>query len=983
MDPPTIPGRTMNTNVLCAVFRRNFVGYFASPIGYVFICVFVLLSSIAAFWPNEFFNANLANLDQLDMWFPFIMLVFIPAITMSIWAEERRQGTDELLLTIPAGDLDIVLGKYLAAVAIYSVSLLFSLVTNYAVLAWLGSPDLGLFLGTYVGYWLVGLAMLAMGMVASFLTANLTVGFVLGAVFNVPLVFAVEADSILSPSLARLVSQWSIGQRLSDFSRGVLSLSSLAYFGTIVVVMLYLSMVLIARRHWVRGRDWGKMASHYGVRTLALLGVGLGVTTIFHFHDWRLDVSSEHLSSLSPYTIKLLHTLRKDYEEGKIKQPVKIEAFISPEVPDSYVQARLNLLSVLREIAARGGDLVQVSINPTERFSEMALLAKDRFDITPRRKFTISRGAYTESDIFMGVAFESGLQKVILPFIDRGIPAEYELVRSLCTVTQQKKRKKLGVVQTDAQLFGSFNMQTMSADRDWPIIEELKKQYEVVRIDPSQPIPVKQPGAEQGEGEEAKKEGEEAKKEKAGENEPVDVLLAVQPSTLGEEEMKSFLAAVRQGQPTAIFEDPFPYLAAGVPATSQPRRQPPQMQMMMRAPMPKGDIKPLWRMLGVNFSGDDGQGGASFGSRADHIVWQIYNPYPKVTLFDKEREFVFVDAGCGASEPFNEENEISSKLQQVLFPFPGFIRKLHASDMKFTPLVETGPDSGYEPFDKMEMPTFFGPTMLNPYRPLIRENQEYVLAAYISGRAPAEEAMDPLQGLGGEQAKEEEKKKETGAEIKVVLVADIDMLTPAFFSIREQGDTPEAGVDFEFDNVTFVLNVLDYLAGDERFLELRKRRPRHRTLTRIEEVTEAARQDTMKNRQKFYDECNEAVEEEQQKLDNKLAKYQKELDELRKQARESGKDIRSRVIEIQQELEVERESGQKRVDARREEAERDRDEKIEEIDAKLAAQIRRVQDRYKLWAVLLPPIPPLLVAVGFFFIRRSREHEGVSRTRLR
>ena len=192
-----------------AVLKRNFVGYFSNPTGYVFLCLFVLLTSFAAFWPHEFFTANLANLDQLNRFLPYIMLVFIPAITMSVWAEERRQGTDELLLTLPADDFDIVIGKYLAAAAIFTASLIFSQISNYAVLASLtyGDLDTGLFFATYFGYWLVGLAMLAVGMVASFLTGNLTVGFILGAAFNAPLAFAANADVIIpSTKLARTVS---------------------------------------------------------------------------------------------------------------------------------------------------------------------------------------------------------------------------------------------------------------------------------------------------------------------------------------------------------------------------------------------------------------------------------------------------------------------------------------------------------------------------------------------------------------------------------------------------------------------------------------------------------------------------------------------------------------------------------------------------------------------------------------------------------
>src|SRR6056297_68772 len=216
-----------------AVMRRNFIGYFSNPTGYVFLCIFVFLTSVAAFWPYEFFNQNLATLDQLNAWYPLIMLVFIPAITMSIWAEERRQGTDELLLTLPADDFDIVIGKYLAAAAIFTASLLFSQVSTFVTLAILteGALDTGLIFTTYLGYWFVGLMMIAIGMIASFLTGNLTVGFILGALFNAPLAFASLIESV-SPSqkLAEWIAASGIARPFDDFGRGVISSSSLVYF---------------------------------------------------------------------------------------------------------------------------------------------------------------------------------------------------------------------------------------------------------------------------------------------------------------------------------------------------------------------------------------------------------------------------------------------------------------------------------------------------------------------------------------------------------------------------------------------------------------------------------------------------------------------------------------------------------------------------------------------------------------------------------
>src|SRR5262245_12462155 len=281
-----------------AVLKRNFIGYFSNPTGYVFLCVFVLMTSTAAFWPHEFFVANLANLDQLNKFMPLILLIFVPAITMSLWADERRQGTDELLLTLPAADFDIVIGKYLAAAAIFTVSLLFSQIWNYWLLVMVATDptaigtagavdiDTGLFFVTYFGYWLMGLSMLSIGMVASFLTRNLTVSFILGALFNAIPVMTYYADVLVPSSIAaRQISQWSFAAQFDDFGRGVMSLSSIAFFVLIIVLGIYLSMVLIGKRHWLRHDatpiPMGRKLQAVGGLILAVVGLlALGASTV-------------------------------------------------------------------------------------------------------------------------------------------------------------------------------------------------------------------------------------------------------------------------------------------------------------------------------------------------------------------------------------------------------------------------------------------------------------------------------------------------------------------------------------------------------------------------------------------------------------------------------------------------------------------------------------------------------------------------------
>ena len=159
--------------VVLAVAKRNFRSYFSGILGYLFIVVFCVASAAMAF-SSTFFAANQANLDQLTHGFPWLLLFVIPAITMTVWSDERKLGTDELLFTMPATEVEVLSGKYLAVLAVYTAALAFSLV-NVGVLEWLGSPDYGSVVSTYAGYWLAGAAMLTAGMLASALTNSATV----------------------------------------------------------------------------------------------------------------------------------------------------------------------------------------------------------------------------------------------------------------------------------------------------------------------------------------------------------------------------------------------------------------------------------------------------------------------------------------------------------------------------------------------------------------------------------------------------------------------------------------------------------------------------------------------------------------------------------------------------------------------------------------------------------------------------------------
>ena len=203
----------------------------------------------------------------------------------------------------------------------------------------------------------------------------------------------------------------SISENFRDFGSGIISFSSLIYFTSLTVLMLYVNMILIGRRHWMGGRDGESLLKHYAIRTVALLLSVAGVSTLASNHDYfRRDVTHAGLSRLSSQTTELLGKLEARY-------PVKIEAFVTENVPESYVQTRLNLINTLQELKQLNPDEIQVNVYPTEKFSGEADQAEQQFGITSRQVASRSRGAVNLEEIYMGIAFTCGLDKVVVPFL--------------------------------------------------------------------------------------------------------------------------------------------------------------------------------------------------------------------------------------------------------------------------------------------------------------------------------------------------------------------------------------------------------------------------------------------------------------------------------------------------------------------------------------------------------------------------------------
>lgn len=233
-------------NNIYPIFKKEIRSYFSSPIAYIFITLFLLLSGY--FFGSTLFLQNQADLRSVfGFWIPFFLTIFVPAVTMRLIAEEKRSGTLEVLVTMPIRDSEIILGKYLAALVLLvaAIGLTFTYPLTISIL---GNPDGGGILGGYLGLVLMGASYLAIGIYISSLTKNQIVAFIISLAIIFSLYILDKTLMLVPGGLASILEYLAIDYHFSNIARGVIDTRDLIYYFSLIFLGLFLATRTLSNR---------------------------------------------------------------------------------------------------------------------------------------------------------------------------------------------------------------------------------------------------------------------------------------------------------------------------------------------------------------------------------------------------------------------------------------------------------------------------------------------------------------------------------------------------------------------------------------------------------------------------------------------------------------------------------------------------------------------------------------------------------------
>lgn len=612
---------------------------------------------------------------------------------------------------------------------------------------------------------------------------------------------------------------------------------------------------------------------HRFIRFVSIAVTAVSLTYMAQRANVRADVTAEKLNRVTSATTKLVDAIVPE-------RPVTIHAFVSRDVPRDFVTVRARLLSVLREMEARGKAGLTVRIVEPASFSDEAVEAEEKYGISPQTVANRDGDRVSEMQVFLGVAIVSGPHEQSIPFLDRGMSPEYELVRALGTVLQEKK-KVVGVLRTDATIMGNFDLQARRQQPAWRVIAELKKQYEVRSLNPGAEIPA-----------------------------DVDVLLVPQMSSMTTPQLEHLKKYIDAGRPALLTVDPMPLFDMRL-SPSEPMLPPPgQNQGMMfgmdQGGEPKGDYIGFLEKIGVTWE-------------SDKVVLDTDNPHPRFA--GSPPHVVFVTERPDGTKPFAVEDPVVAGISEVVVLFGGAIKAAPGFESQFVPLLQTGKRGGYNKFDEMtERHMLFGlqGPQIPRQRKMVAENQ--VIAAHVNA--------GETSGEGGAKGK------------NLIVVADLDIFGDQFFVLNERGgDLDGDGIDdLRFDNVPFLLNAIDTLTGDAGLVELRGRKAQYRRLVTMDALTKEADDKRNAEIESANAQAEADLKSAQEALDAAVKKVQDDasLDETTKAVL-----LKSREEAENRRLTVKREQIERAKGRALKQTENERDKAVESVRARvrLAASV--------------------------------------------
>ncbi|MBQ3096618.1 MAG: Gldg family protein [Kiritimatiellae bacterium] len=458
------------------VFGREFKSYFDSPVAYVFLVAFLVLAGFLTFGVAMLYERRQADLTPFFFWHPWVYLLLVPAATMGSWAEERRNGTIELLLTLPVTLTQALVGKFLAAWAFIGIGLALTFPV-VATTAWLGSPDWGAVFCGYLGSFLLAGAATAIGVFASSLSRSQVIGFVaaLAITFAMlligfdPVVNAVANWGVPS-AVVNAVASCSLMSHFESLRRGVIDFADIGYYVAVIVFML-------AAAHAVT--DGQKNGKQKGALGLVLLAAVLGAANlILASMSLRIDLTAEGLYTLSKGSKAVL---------GKLDENVTLKFYFSSssaETPMAVKTYANQVQSLLKEYELAGnGNIVLEAYDPKPD-SDAEEWAQ-RYGIEPQNMTPFGQPVY-----FGLVAVCGDREETLARFSQRTESTlEYDVTR-LVTRVAWPERPVLGLMTSLQGVMGQqpnqmMMMQGQRPQPGWAAFTELSKDYEVREISPT------------------------------------------------------------------------------------------------------------------------------------------------------------------------------------------------------------------------------------------------------------------------------------------------------------------------------------------------------------------------------------------------------------------------------------------------------------------------------------------------------------------